>query len=179
MANATYILISSQVLGSSVASVTFSSIPQTYTDLKLTFSARLDIAGVGSSALAYVYNGDNIGSGVNYDYTLLTGNGASVSSFSGGGNNGQTWIYYTDTAGDTANTFASGDIYIPYYANSSYKKQSFAVHCEENNAASAHMSSTAGIYNQTSPVTSIKVGNFGGGNLIAGSSFYLYGIKNS
>jgi hypothetical protein len=179
MTASTYVLIASQNLNSSVASVTFSSIPQTYTDLKLTFSARLDIAGVGSSALAYVYNGDNIGTGANYDYTLLTSNGVSALSLSGGGNNGQTYIYYTDTAGDTANTFATGDIYIPYYANSSYKKQSFAFHCEENNAASAHMSSTAGIYNQTSPVTSIKVGNFGGGNLIAGSSFYLYGIKNS
>ena len=42
MAANTYTLISSNVLGSSAASVTFSSIPATYTDLVLRVSARTD-----------------------------------------------------------------------------------------------------------------------------------------
>ena len=42
----TYTLITSQTLASSAASVTFSSIPSTYTDLVLRVSARTDNAAV-------------------------------------------------------------------------------------------------------------------------------------
>ena len=43
------ILISSQTLGSSAASVTFSSIPATYTDLVLKVSVRSDVAATADT----------------------------------------------------------------------------------------------------------------------------------
>jgi hypothetical protein len=54
MAN-TYTLIESQVLGSSAASVTFSAIPATYTDLVLKFSSRNDDTGVTETVYSSFY----------------------------------------------------------------------------------------------------------------------------
>jgi len=50
MAN-TYTLIEAKTLGSSTASVTFTSIPQTYTDLAVLLSVRQDTANAGMPPL--------------------------------------------------------------------------------------------------------------------------------
>jgi hypothetical protein len=71
MAN-TYTLIESQVLGSSAASVTFSAIPATYTDLVLRVSARTD----ADDTSLITFNGTTTG----YSITRLNGNGATATS---------------------------------------------------------------------------------------------------
>ena len=78
MAN-TYTLIESQVLGSSAASVTFSAIPDTYTDLVFKFSVRSDRAATFDNIQARI----NADSGSNYSRTLLSGDGSSASSSRG------------------------------------------------------------------------------------------------
>ena len=70
----TYTPIATQTLGSAAASVTFSSIPQGYTDLVVVIGSATFSA---NSSLYFQYNGDT---GANYSSTRLTGNGSSASS---------------------------------------------------------------------------------------------------
>jgi hypothetical protein len=72
MAN-TYELIEAQTLGTTATSVTFSSIPGTYTDLKLVASVRTAWASdTNDQLLEFRFNGDT---GSNYTYRQLTGTG--------------------------------------------------------------------------------------------------------
>jgi len=172
MAN-TYTLISSQTLASTAASVTFSTIPSTYTDLCLKASIRTNDAST-SSYFRMTINGD---SGTNYGNRRLTGTGSAASS---GNNSGQVWInaVYVASNGDTANTFGSTEIYIPSY-NSTASKPMNIFTTEENNATASNIQLQAGLYIGTSAITSTTLLNVGSTLFLAGSSFYLYGIKNS
>ena len=172
---ATYTLISSNVLSSSAASVTFSAIPATYTDLVLRVSARSDNGSV-SDGLNMTFNG--VG-GTSYSRTMLRGNGtdatsnitSSTSSFQSApnglvGNNA------------TSNTFGSIEIYIPSYVVSQNKPISYFGAGEEN-ATTAFMGVYAGLFSNTSAIASIVCSPVNGSNLLSGSSFYLYGISNA
>jgi hypothetical protein len=168
----TYVLISSQVLGSTAASVTFSSIPSTYTDLVIQMSCRDAYSGSNDN-LWYRLNGDT---GTNYSGTWVEGSGSAASSsriasFSLGP------MLYLDGNGNTANTFSSHELYIPNY-NSTTAKPIFAISATEDNSATAYIRNYAGLYRGTSAITSILL-TPNGQNFLAGSSFYLYGVKNS
>jgi hypothetical protein len=173
----TYQLISSQTLSTSAASVTFSSIPATYTDLVLRISARSDIAGlVNTIKLTY-----NSLAGTNYSYTLLYSN-ASNTSVSVQDSNQSTLrhgYYNGDTT--TSDTFGSAEIYIPNYAGSTAKpSSSFSV--SQNNGTSTgdwYISTYAGLSQSTAAITGITIASVDTANYKIGSSFDLYGIKNS
>jgi len=170
MAN-TYTLISSNILSSSAASVTFSSIPATYTDLVLKVSAR-------SNGSSYTLVGKFNGTTANYSATFLQSNGSTVSS-SAGSAQAAAYLYGgVNLSTTTANTFASAEIYIPSYLSSANKPYStFAAN--ETNASAADMFAHANLWSNTSAITSIEFSLTGGNNFVSGSSFYLYGIKNS
>jgi hypothetical protein len=176
---ATYTLISSNVLTSSAASVTFSSIPATYTDLVL----RASIRGTAASTFAGAYISINNDSSALYSLTRLRGSGAAASSaglsndFPGFDTQGFAW----PAANATANTFGSLELYIPNYANSTNNKCMSINYVSETNATTAYIYSVAFLYSATTAITSIQLGGVGGGVLDAatGSSFYLYGISNA
>jgi hypothetical protein len=172
MAN-TYTLISSNVLSGSAANVTFSSIPSTYTDLVLRMSVRTSSAGT-SDVVAIQFNGDT---GNNYSYTFLSGNGSSPTSASGSGF-GTTYAGQTNGDGSTANCFGSVELYIPLY-NSTTNKSTTGYGASEQNSTSAVMRAVSGYYVSSSGISSVTIFSNAGGNLLTGSSFYLYGIKNS
>ena len=71
----TYTLINSNTLGSATASVTFSSIPATYTDLLLIISAGVD--GATNTQIRHRYNGS---SSALHSTTFLIGDGTSATS---------------------------------------------------------------------------------------------------
>jgi len=173
MAN-TYTLIASNTLGSSAASVTFSSIPSTYTDLVVRVSTRSTRATDVFDAVTLYLNGNS--TSTNYNRTIIRGSGSAVSSFAGN----QPGIYSNNSgngAGATANTFGSAEFYIPNYTSSTNKPASvFGV--TENNATEAYIVATAGLALITSAVTSIEVAPGSGSySFVSGSSFFLYGIK--
>ena len=175
MANPTMTLISSQTLGGTTASVTFSSIPSTYNDLKLVVSARGDAASTDGQ-LTVNFNGD---SGTNYSWTAVAGyNGSNTY---GTGSYGSTNIgaLELDEASVTASTFSSIELYIPNY-NSTGTKPVFNLGAAENNSASAgnRLGAVAGQYRGTSGISSITL-TPNSGNFVQYSNFYLYGIKNS
>ena len=172
----TYTLISSQVLASSASTVTFSSIPATYTDLVLRVSARDNDTGAFQQ-LRITFNGDTA---TNYSYTNLYGTGSSAFSI-GPATANFNYINFqsSDSNGATANSFGSSELYIPSYTVSQNKPVSmFSV--SETNATATNMGATAGLWRNTAAITSLTmVPAFTSGNFLTGSSFYLYGIKNS
>lgn len=172
MAN-TYTLIASNTLSSSAASVTFSSIPGTYTDLVLRFSARTNATGAANvEVLAVAFNGTY---GTNFSGTRVYGNGASALS------NQQTdeftYVVGVNNAA-TSNTFSNSEIYIPNYLVSQNKPFS-AFSTGENNATTTQINAAAGLWQNTSAITSFSIKPNSGGDFLSGSSFFLYGIKNS
>ena len=174
MAN-TYTLISSQTLSASASSVSFNSIPATYTDLLLRCSTRSDYATVPLLG-ALRFNNDT---GNNYsNRQIYWDNGSNALSSSNTANN---FVYSiaSPSSGVTANTFSNNDIYIPNYASSNYKSFSNDGVAENNATTPIYMVMLAGLWSNTSAITSITAFPGGGANFISGSTFYLYGIKNS
>jgi hypothetical protein len=164
----TYTLISKNVLSSNSTSISFTSIPNTYTDLLVKVSARSDISEIYGNALLR-FNG----SSSNYSIKALQGSGSGASSYS------TTQIEFMQVGNSaTSNTFGSAEIYIPNYAGSNYKSVSLDS-VGENNATTAYARLTAGLWSDTSAITSINITPLDTTNWLSGSSFYLYGIKNS
>ena len=172
MAN-TYTLISSNVLTSSAASVTFSSIPATYTDLVLRMSYRISAAGLFGGNPFLRFNSDT---STNYSYTFLQGNGSAAESARETSVNLMT-MQSSDSAGNTADTFTSNEVYIPNYLSSTAKPVS-QFKATEQNSTGAEMHAFASLYRGTSAISTILV-SISGSSFVSGSSFYLYGIKNS
>lgn len=173
---ATYTLISSQVLGSSTASVTFSSIPQTYANLVLIASTR-DTNGIaGNGNFSIRFNGDTA---TNYSVIRLRAQGTTPSStLQSSQTSANMGSGSLDTAGNTANTFAVSEIYIPNYTSTS-SKQFFGMEAAEDNSTAGNSinSVDASLYRGTSAIASISVAATTA--FAINSSFYLYGIKNS
>jgi hypothetical protein len=168
---ATYTLISSNVLTTTAASVTFSSIPATYTDLVLRLSIR-DAGARRDGDLHIKLNSDT----TNNSYTWIRGTGSSAGSSNGTGS--MAGMYGGITNGDTstANTFSSHECYIPNY-NSTTSKPTSTFSAQEDNQTAAYILGIAGLNTATAAVTSITI--LCNANLLTGSSFYLYGISNA
>ena len=166
-------LITSTTLSSSAASVTFSSIPNTFTDLVLKVSARTDRAST-ADALKITINSDSTSL---YSFTSLYGNGSNANS-TRTSNTTAARAYYTDAANSTSDTFGNIEVYFPSYTTSANKVYS-SFGAEEENSALAYLQVTAGLYRNTSAITSLLIVPNLGSNFVSGSSFFLYGIKNS
>jgi len=164
-AGSTYEPIATQTLSSNAASVTFSSITQTYTDLVVVLSN----AGATSAAQpAFRFNGDTA---ANYSVTNLSGDGSSVISFRA---SGATYIQfgYNDYL-STANNYI-GIFNIMNYANTNTYKTSIT----HGSNASVGVGENVGLWRSTAAITSIAISPlFGAINFLSGTTATLYGIK--
>ena len=170
----TFTLIASSTVGAGGASsITFSSIPSTYTDLCLKISARDASFANEWKALRFAFNGSS-------DYTTnwtmkgLYGTGSatgtesySTSSFS-----------FASSANATANTFSNTEIYIPNYYVSGVKSIS-ADSVTENNATRSLTYLSAALYNSSIQISSITFKLESDNNFAQYSTAYLYGVKNA
>lgn len=168
MANTFELIASASGTGSS-GIVTFSSIPQTYTDLVFYVSAR---AGNDIDNNLKV-NGNTINGGKN-----LYGTGSAAGSQNS--TSGGSGIWLAGWSGATASTFGNGTFYFPNYTSSNYKSVSIDT-VNENNATAAYQSLTAAIWNTTSPITSVTFETTDTSTRFyqTYSTFYLYGVKNA
>ena len=169
MAN-TFELIASYTASGSVASIDFTSIPSTYTDLCLKVSTRCDTAGQDYFALDIKFNG----SSSSFTTRQLYGTGSAAGSGSGAYN----YAGYTQAVLMTASTFANGEIYIPNYAGSNYKSLS-ADSVTETNATGAVKAFHATLWSNVAAINQITLTPDAGGNFVQHSTAYLYGVKNS
>ena len=153
MATTTLSLIGKQTVGADGASsVTFSNIPQTYTDLQLVMSLR----GNGSSYSGSGIDGTSIklnGATTNYSWRQIYGTGTGVGSTSG---SSILYLGIIDGSNATTNTFSSHSVTIPNYTSSNYKSLSIDT-TTEHNGSEAYAQLIAGLWSNTSATTSIEI----------------------
>ena len=167
MAN-TFELISSVTVGSPQATISFTSIPSTYTDLCLMVSART--TSNQSAVWASTFLTSNLGTP---SERVLLGTGSAAASY----NNANANIYSVSSLA-TANTFGNFQIYFPNYAGSAYKSASVES-VGENNGTAALALINAVLWSSTSAINSITLTPTGEGNYAQYSTAYLYGVKNA
>lgn len=175
----TYKLIAQQTLTGSSASISFPSIPQTYTDLYMLVSARTDSTNTNSGSnqvdTCYVRFNNNL---TNVSQTIFieavpnntptTSKTVAETVFRALGAN---------TANADANTFANGYMWIPNYTNNVAK----TIHWDFAGATTATSNSlrfSSGLFNNTTAISQIDIFPISG-NFVSGSSFAIYGVARS
>jgi len=150
--------IATNTLVSNSANLTFSNIPQTYTDLVLVgvakFSANPSYSGI-------IFNGD---SGTNYSSTFVRGNGTSASS-------GRNTTAGQISSGSYSANFIIDNFNIQNYSNATTYKTVLYRTSQDNDVLAR-----VGLWRNTAAITSITY-QIDTGNILAGSSFTLYGVK--
>ena len=163
----TYTPIATTTLGSAAATVTFSSISGTYTDLILVMSARM-AGGGGASSIQAQFNSDT---GSNYSFTLITGDGSSASSSRASSQTQAAVGLATDAAGE----WSSNIVQVMNYSNTTTNKTVLA----RAGIAGDRTRAIVSLWRSTSAITSILIINNGSVNFVAGSTFTLYGVKSA
>ena len=162
----TYDRIATTTLGSANNSITFSSIPSTYTDLRVIITP---LANATVYYMAIQLNGDT---GSNYSFTSLYGNGSSATS------NRQTsqteiGVIWFNGATTTIPAFATIDLFS--YASST-NKTVLATNSADNNG-SGTVEIHVGLWRNTAAINSIKLFDTSAGRqMAAGTTATLYGI---
>ena len=159
----TYTLIASNTLGSSAASVTFSSIPSTYTDLVLVVNGYQVTTGYFD---IQVGNG-SVDTAGNYSHTRLIGYSGGV--LSDRSSNVSNFVQ------PTIGTAERGTVLINFldYANTTTYKT--AIH--RNNEGGLGVGVEVGLWRSTAAINQIKISGGSGSNFASGSTFKLYGIE--
>jgi len=165
----TYVAIATQTLGSAAATIDFTSIPSTYTDLFI--AVNCGPTSSGGQDLRIRFNSDT---GTNYSVTILRGvtGGLVLSSRY----STQTFIYL-DVSGGVSNALTSSyNVNVMNYANTTTYKTVLSrfgdVGSTNTNAATE---AEVGLWRSTAAITSISL-SYGSGNIMTGSTASLYGI---
>jgi hypothetical protein len=166
---ATYEPIATTTLGSAAATITFSSIPSTYTDLRLVLVARN-----ATSNNDYFRMRLNSAT-TNYSATIIRGDGSAVASTRDTNSDAFYINYYTTSLGTGIFSFVAIDLFS--YAGSTNK--SVLIDSNSDNNGSGRVQRQVGLYRSTSAITSITIDAGGTDNLQTGTTATLYGIKNA
>jgi len=163
---ATYEPIATTTLGSAAASIDFTSIPATYTDLRIVFVGT----STAATGLRMQFNSDT---GTNYSRTTLTGDGSGVYAQRG---TNITFISLgvNDNLNTTTPTMRCADIFS--YAGSTNK----TVLTEESSDLNGSGGVVRGVqlWRNTGAITSISL-NVSGTTMKTGTTATLYGIKSA
>jgi hypothetical protein len=165
----TYEPLATTTLGSSAATINFTSISGSYTDLVIV------ISGVSSSS-NNIFGRFNSDSGSNYSVTRLSGSGSSVLTDR---STNQTYLtlsnygWPTTTSGEHIAT-----IQIMNYSNAN----TFKTVINRSNRANAGLDAIINLWRSTSAITSVSLstnGFSGATNWSSGTTATLYGILAS
>lgn len=159
-AGSTYTPIATTTLGSATATITFSSISGSYTDLVIVFNGK----GASLDSFDLQFNGDT-SSGL-YSATGLSGNGSTASSFRVTSQN-KIVIGLVDDVG--SNTIVS----IQNYSNSTTYK---TVLGRGNAVTGGLVRAGVGLWRNTNAINQVSMFQANGANFASGSTFTLYGI---
>jgi len=163
---ATYEPIATTTLGSNQTSVTFSSIPATYTDLILIINAKNDTLTNNEIR----FNGDT---NTNYSITAIYGSGTAAAS-TRETNNAYGSIDMNAYMG-TSDFSYNNIIHIMNYANTT----TFKTYLCRANSSGYGVDAIVGLWRKTpEAITSLSIlTTTGTRNYATGSTFTLYGIK--
>ena len=164
-----YESISTVTVGAGGSStLTFSSIPSTYTHLQIRLMAKTNSANFYDTVLVR-FNSDTAS---NYSYHYLDGYNSTVSA-AGAANTAFIQTYYI--AGNAANTFGVAVIDVLDYANTNKYKTSRSLAGVDVNTTGGAINFSSGSWRSTSAINSITIYNTNPFQQY--SSFALYGIK--
>ena len=166
MATPTYTPLATQTLGSAAASITFSSIPGTYTDLRLVLTCTTSAAGGDGVALQF-----NADTATNYSHTRLVGTGSSASSANA---TSATSIRFANQGGTSTTVTTMYTIDVQSYAGSTNKAMLATASTDTNGAGTVEL--TIGLWRSTAAITSIVLLTIGGDNFATGTIATLFGI---
>jgi hypothetical protein len=156
----TYTPIATQTLGSTTQTVTFSSIPSTYTDLVIVAN------GTATTAVSVLlrFNGDTAS---NYSVTYVDGNGTSATSYRDTNYTGGYGGSFYNTTSPTVST-----INIMNYANSTTYKTAL----NRTSYPAGFTIASVSLWRNTAAINSVSMtANLNG--FATGTTFTLYGIK--
>jgi hypothetical protein len=161
----TYEPIATQtVSGSSTGTITFSSIPSTYTDL-------IVVSNFGNAVAARLYLRFNGITTNTYSDTYITGTGGAFSGRDSTQNAmtiGGAWNGFSTTLS------ATNILQVMNYANTTTFK-SILSRSANDKGGSGSVDALVGLWQSTTAITSLSL--IGGSNFLANSTFTLYGIK--
>lgn len=158
----TYNCIATTTLGSATATVTFSSISGSFTDLILITATNSSFGG--SEQINCRLNSDT---GSNYSYTALYGTGSASASFRA--TNATSMAIARHSNGQ----YDPGITHFQNYTNTNTFKSVIS----RGNSTSELTIAYVGLWRSTSAITTITLTPNGTTNFNAGSTFTLYGIK--
>lgn len=168
MAAARYFIASTTVGSGGASTISFSSIPSTYTDLVLVTSTRSNVGGYGTDMNISI-NGSSTATG-----RRIYGYGSGTTSDTQSNVSG---LVVGGTA--TANVFSSNYLYFPNYAGSANKSYVLDAVSENNSASVYLVEISANYWANTAAITSISIADATGATLQQYSTATLYGIKNA
>lgn len=161
----TYEPIATTTLGSAATTITLSSIPATYTDLKLVFTCT-----TASGVVVFLqFNGDTA---TNYSRTYLEGTG----TVAGAATSTSVTTFRPMAAGSTSSTvptLITVDIFS--YTGSTFKTGLSTFSGDTNGGGT--VSCSVGLWRSTAAINSILILNSGAVNFSVGTTATLYGIK--
>ena len=161
----TYSAIQTITAAGGESAITFSNIPQNYSDLKVVLSIRTTRSA----------NGDDI----DVSFNGSTSNISGKRMWTGGSSTIATasaarYIGISTAASDTTNVFSNIELYISGYASSTNK--SYTSHSVNENNGTGYQEVVGGLLSSNSPITIVSFNSDNSGTFIAGSTFTLYGI---
>jgi hypothetical protein len=159
----TEVAIATQTLGTAAASITFSSIPTIYTDLRLVLTEFSS----NTATTRLRFNGD---SGANYASLSLFGSGTAAGTARQGSDTGM-WLDYYSGGSTTIPLLQIVDI---FSYNGSTKK-TILVNGNADKNGSGAVERIVGFWNNTAAITSITAAR-DSGNYNTGTTATLYGI---
>jgi hypothetical protein len=174
---ATYTLISTTTTSSTVSNLTISSIPQTYDDLVLRIVSKSGVA----STLSQIYCQFSGDTAARYRSKGIYWYGNSIANIETlADTSSQGFIMYQGTSSGNAQP-GMGVFYINNYASTTRTKSLIGFTTQVQTSSINYFCKTAQVvFNSPStPITSIYLFASGSDNILANSTFKLYGIKNT
>ena len=167
MAN-TFKKIQTVTVGSGgAANIEFTSIPQTYTDLKIVYSLRSnDTNANGGNFFYFQFNNTGF---TGLSARILGGNGSATNSGTG------SLYAFMNPSDFTASVFSNGEFYMPNYTSANNK--SYSIDSANENNATSNINLGAGLWSNTAAVTSVKFAPYSG-SFVQYSTATLYGVYN-
>ena len=153
--------IATNTLTATASTVTFSSIPQNYTDLII---ASNTLSAGTTQTIMMRFNGD---SGSNYSFTFVYGTGSAAAS--GAVSN----VSFALGGFATATNAAVSNTQIMYYSNSTTYKTVI----DRRGVASEYTFADVSLWRNNNAITSLSLQPENSQSFASGSTFTLYGIK--
>jgi hypothetical protein len=158
------------VVPTNVTSVTFASIPGTYTNLKITSSCQTDSSG--GQNLDVQFNGDT---GSNYIWQQIYAFGTSINTVGNSGLVTHAQIAPVSSSAVSGNWPGVFVTVIPNYSGTTYNKLFSTSGTRQEPTTIQLIQNYAGGWQSTAAITSAKIFVDSGNNLVAGCTFSLYG----